>query len=624
MTDQNNRPGLDEKTFGKLIEAAYVLQEHNREVRKMEESLELHSEQLREQESARHRALPEKNQEAQENLPPGDYTLTLAEIVEAQHQIQRRHLELDAAMAVVAERVARITNASGAGIGLLQGKMVRYRAGAGSPALPTGSEVPLDTAVCAASVRTGQVIRSENVSQEFLFDAEGCLQRGIQSLVSVPIYHDGNIAGALELYFDKIHGYIEQDVHTCQLMAGLVTEAIGRDTESSLKASVASERSTMLEAIERLKPDLIALVDQTSASMAKKAGASAVSVDCRRCGGAVLPEEQFCGKCGASRVGENETSEIQRKVEAAWRLQQTNQETSRPAARSAGAGLGGTPKLAPKSAPKFTPAPSILSELEREEAQHDAKYRSAHGSQDHSQDRAESVLLPGWDEPIRLERSAASDEIRIHANDDATPAPFAAGTERDEKKEDEDADEESVENDLPVPHTALGSALVKQPGDVTWTSAAKAREFLEAIASTRAPGALARFWHDRRGTFYLVMAVILVLIVIRWGILSGDHPVSATAHGTAVSGSATRHKEPAPDADLSAWDKLLISLGLADPPEAPEYKGNPDVRVWVDLHTALYYCPGSDLYGKTPKGKYASQRDAELDQFEPAERKACE
>jgi hypothetical protein len=71
-------------------------------------------------------------------------------------------------------------------------------------------------------------------------------------------------------------------------------------------------------------------------------------------------------------------------------------------------------------------------------------------------------------------------------------------------------------------------------------------------------------------------------------------------------------------------DRILIGLGLAEAPEEPEYKGNPDTQVWVDLHTALYYCPGSDLYGKTPKGKLSTQREAQLDQFEPASRKACD
>ncbi len=87
--------------------------------------------------------------------------------------------------------------------------------------------------------------------------------------------------------------------------------------------------------------------------------------------------------------------------------------------------------------------------------------------------------------------------------------------------------------------------------------------------------------------------------------------------------SAGRHT-PETDTGLSFFDKVLISLGLADPPATPEYKGNPDTQVWVDLHTALYYCPGTDLYGKTAKGKYASQRDAQLDQFEPAYRKPCD
>jgi hypothetical protein len=91
-----------------------------------------------------------------------------------------------------------------------------------------------------------------------------------------------------------------------------------------------------------------------------------------------------------------------------------------------------------------------------------------------------------------------------------------------------------------------------------------------------------------------------------------------------VSGRANRSKQPAPDADLSTFDKLLIGLGLAEAPDVPEYKGNPYTQVWVDLQTALYYCPGSDLYEKTPKGKLTTQRDAQMDQFEPADRKACE
>ncbi|MFZ1006311.1 MAG: GAF domain-containing protein [Candidatus Sulfotelmatobacter sp.] len=579
MTDQEKTPGLDEQTFGKLVEAAYVLQEHNREMRKMEESLELHSQQLREQESAAEAQFPRKNPDVQENVPAGDYTLTLAEIVEAQHQIQRRHLALDPAMAVVAERVARITNASGAAIGLLDEKLVCYRAGAGAPALPSGTEVPLAAAVCAATVRTGQVIRSEDVSLEFLFDAEGCLKRGIQSLISVPIYHDGNIVGALELYFDRMRGFAEQDVHTCQLMAGLVTEAIGREAELSLKKSVASERSTMLEAIEKLKPNLAALAAQASGSASELADTSATSPSCWRCGGEVLPLEQYCGTCGASRTqgGESEDgepSEMQNQLAAAWHKQQAEQAS--PAIPSVSPVAQGIPRLASIQwdATDFQPEDFPAKE--------------------------QPISLPEWQETD----AKLAQFLTPEPDTDSGSSPSSSFTTRLGTHDIEDHE----------------TSLVKlQQEDVTLQAAANAPE----LSQFSPPNELLRFWHTRRGNFYLGVAV-LTLVAIAWGILSGDHPVAATSHASTASGISNRHKQPVPDADLSIFDKFLISLGLAEAPEAPQDKGNPDVQVWVDLHTALYYCPGSDLYGKTQKGRFSSQHDAQLDQFEPALRKACD
>jgi hypothetical protein len=75
---------------------------------------------------------------------------------------------------------------------------------------------------------------------------------------------------------------------------------------------------------------------------------------------------------------------------------------------------------------------------------------------------------------------------------------------------------------------------------------------------------------------------------------------------------------------LSFSERVLVALGMAEAPPPPITTGNPNAQVWVDLHTALYYCQGSDLFGKTPGGKLTTQRDAQLDQFQPAARKNCE
>lgn len=75
---------------------------------------------------------------------------------------------------------------------------------------------------------------------------------------------------------------------------------------------------------------------------------------------------------------------------------------------------------------------------------------------------------------------------------------------------------------------------------------------------------------------------------------------------------------------LNWFESVLVELGLAQvPAHAPAPNGNPDVRVWVDVHTALYYCPGADLYGKTPDGEFATQLSAQQRHIEPASRTAC-
>jgi GAF domain len=132
------------------------------------------------------------------------YTLTLAQIVETQQQILTRRLELENAMALVAQRAAEITGAAGSAIGIVEsktdGKKLQYRAVSGHLTLARGSEVAMEKALCFNCLRSGEVIRGADVNSDFLLDAEECRRRGIGSLIAVPIYRDNGIAGALELY----------------------------------------------------------------------------------------------------------------------------------------------------------------------------------------------------------------------------------------------------------------------------------------------------------------------------------------------------------------------------------------------------------------------------------------
>ena len=109
-----------------------------------------------------------------------------------------------------------------------------------------------------------------------------------------------------------------------------------------------------------------------------------------------------------------------------------------------------------------------------------------------------------------------------------------------------------------------------------------------------------------RADFYLVVAIIVSTVAMIWVLSATPTP-------------GAQHKP-----HLRLWERALIGVGLAEAPEAPPRRGNPNISVWVDPKTALYYCAGEELYGKAPGGHLATQGEAQLDQFEPAGRAPCE
>src|SRR5205807_308240 len=303
-----------------------------------------------------------------------------------------------------------------------------------------------------------------------------------------------------------------------------------------------------------------------NAQEADASAGSAISANgfvCRKCGHELVAEEQFCGKCGTPRLKSDEPRSMQSKVASLWQMQQ---------AKRGAEPLSGGNGSAARSRPPVEDI-TVSDEIQAAETLDDELLASLHPDQE------SAAVEPPDESSAELLRRLTEPGSKA---DSAKDAPETSDTE---------------------------TALVKSADAITWSSAAKARDFLEQLASGRNQSAFARFWNARRGDIYLAVAVILVAVVLRWGIWS-SHSVSATGGPAAAAG----HRRPAPDSDLSMLDKMLIGLGLAEAPETPERRGNPETQVWVDTHTALYYCPGTDLYGKTPKGKYTTQRDAQLDQ----------
>ena len=596
MSEEKNKNGFDEQTLARVLEAAYVLQEHQNELEELKSSLDLKRKSanaesatasLTPSPSASATALPTDSLPAPSAAPtispiapppqpvstPGldpqvaaatDYSSILARVMETQSQIEVHNLGSEEAMALVADQVIDICGAAGAAIATVNRSTVRYRAVAGIRTLPSGSEVSVDEALCAPCLESGQVFRCADANSENLVQREECRRRGIGSLIAAPLFHDGKSVGALELLFSDAGAFTEQDVHACQLMAGIITEARAREPELPSKDAPAANPAPIAET-----------APAEDAAAEKSAPQATESYKCYRCGHMLLAGEQFCGECGTPRSGDYEAVSMQSKVASLWHMQE---------ARTA------------------EPSTNVqLDELSAEPGHPDAAQVQLGMSILNPPDRSKRKIVPHFGLPD-AETSDGTESREVSSSIDSAGAKPAS------------------QMDAPAARSnkALEDLIAPPPPvRADWSSATSARDFLEQVADVN-QNVLLRFWNARRGDIYLAIAVILIACVIRWGMWS-NHPVSAKP--PAVPTAAAPHKINEPELPIS--ERMLIALGLADAPEPPADKGNPLTHVWVDLHTALYYCPGADLYGKTATGKYTTQREAQLDQFQPAYRKTC-
>jgi GAF domain len=541
-------PVLDEATFQKLLAAAYVLQEHHDRTR----------------ETA---PLETRN----ENPDADSDTSILAQIVETQHEIQTSHLDLPSTANLVVQRILRSTGAQGAAVGILEDEHLVYHAGRGLLARQVGQSLRPEATLSSSTMLHAVILRCTDASNDFRVNPEIAKRLGIGSLISVPIFHIGRIGGALELVFAKTDAFHDQDVRTCQLMAGLITETLTRAVEEDWRKGLAAERASMLEVLDKIKPQLARLANSPEAVLALTqaqpgAAAGLEKTICQHCGNELAAGETICGSCGTAVSSHGD---LQSKWATLWNLKNATQ-----------------PQASADSVLK-DPASAVWPGLPTQE-------------------------FPAPEKPVTTEpQSAGTAGAEAESTANAT-SPSVVQRESIQPPAEAPAQEAPAASTKPEPRVWFRSIAVSPP-------AVQLRGFLKKGSE---------FARLHRGDLALAASFILFLITIIWAV-SSDHPTTSADSGNSAATAATAAAKPKkrqapPPPKLSAWEEFLVNIGLAEPPPAPSYNGNPNIPVWVDVHTALYYCPGSDLYGKTPQGKIASQHDAQLDQFEPASRKVCD
>jgi len=162
-----SKPALDEESFTRLLAAAYVMQEHQDRVRT--------------------------------KATPADLTEIISQVVDTQHEIQTRSYHGATAFALIAKRLCSLTAASGVAVATVSAEKLLYRAGVGSAAAMSGSEIQKQDSLAATCLKTGTAFQSPLAQTDPRLNSALCRKLGAQSLLALPLYHDARVEGVMEL-----------------------------------------------------------------------------------------------------------------------------------------------------------------------------------------------------------------------------------------------------------------------------------------------------------------------------------------------------------------------------------------------------------------------------------------
>src|SRR5579864_3796882 len=166
-------------------------------------------------------------------------------LIAIRRSITTGELDVDQTMRLIADRARKIANATGIAIALLKADQLVYRAASGSAAAYVGRQEIAVLSVSAHKSPRREILRVENAQTDARIEAAICRQFGACSLLILPIYHEGDVAGVLEVSFSEAHTFHDPEVQMYQLMTGLVEKAMFREAQLDRKEFLTPQLATV-------------------------------------------------------------------------------------------------------------------------------------------------------------------------------------------------------------------------------------------------------------------------------------------------------------------------------------------------------------------------------------------
>jgi len=187
----------------------------------------------------------------------------LQAIIESQQEIATVGLDLPKVMDTITRRTQVLTNATGAVLELVEEDEMVYRSVSGSASHQLGLRLKIAASLSGKCVTTGEILRCDDSETDPRVDRDACRKVGARSMIVVPLLRNARAVGVLKVLSKEANTFRDNDVHTLELMAGLITSAMHNAAEAEERMRILSERTHTLQALRESEERYRALAESS-------------------------------------------------------------------------------------------------------------------------------------------------------------------------------------------------------------------------------------------------------------------------------------------------------------------------------------------------------------------------
>jgi diguanylate cyclase (GGDEF)-like protein/PAS domain S-box-containing protein len=162
-------------------------------------------------------------------------TAGLRAAIAMQHELANVGLDLKAVMQRIADRTRELTGGSAAAVRLLEGDDLVLGATSGDEEIARPYRLPVANNLAGHAMRGGRSLLCLDTQNDERVDSKLAKERGVHSIIAVPLLHAGRSVGVLLLYSQERAAFGERDVTTMELLSVVLSAAMAHAAEYEAK-----------------------------------------------------------------------------------------------------------------------------------------------------------------------------------------------------------------------------------------------------------------------------------------------------------------------------------------------------------------------------------------------------